>query len=139
VALQIQHGSAVTQLTGLLGESEPNAAELKRLLEDWAYQRGVQLDFIRPGRPVENAYIESFNGKRRDKGLNVHQFASIADAQHMIKSWRRDDNEQRPHSSLGDLTPAEFVAKHQDQPTKTPPDFQLRPVHKRDQGQSVFS
>jgi putative transposase len=53
---------------------------MSRALEDWAYQRGVQLDFIRPGKPVENAFIESFNGRLRDECLNVHQFTSIADA-----------------------------------------------------------
>lgn len=51
-----------------------------RALEDWAYRRGVQLDFIRPGKPVENAFIESFNGRLRDECLNVHQFASLAEA-----------------------------------------------------------
>lgn len=86
---------------------------MSRALEDWAWQRGVQLDFIHPGRPVENAYIESFNGKLRDECLNAHQFHSIADAQTKIEAWRRDYNEERPHGSLANLTPAEFVAKHQ--------------------------
>jgi putative transposase len=53
-------------------------------LEDWAYRRGVQLDFIRPGKPMENAFIESFNGRLRDECLNVHQFASLAEAQRII-------------------------------------------------------
>jgi putative transposase len=57
-----------------------------RALEDWAYQRGVQLDFIRPGKPVENAFIESFNGRLRDECLNVHQFTSLAEAQHLIEA-----------------------------------------------------
>ena len=52
---------------------------MSRALEDWAYRRGVQLDFIRPGKPVENAFIESFNGRLRDECLNVHQFTSVAD------------------------------------------------------------
>ena len=55
-------------------------------LEDWAYRRGVQLDFIRPGKPVENAFIESFNGRLRDECLNVHQFTSPAEAQHIRAS-----------------------------------------------------
>jgi putative transposase len=81
---------------------------MSRALEDWAWQRGIQLDFIHPGRPIENAYIESFNGKLRDECLNTHQFLSIADAQTKIETWRRDYNEERPHGSLANLTPAEF-------------------------------
>ena len=86
-----------------------------RALEDWAYRRGVQLDFIRPGKPVENAFIESFNGRLRDECLNVHQFASLAEAQALIEAWRVDYNQRRPHSSLGHLTPNEFVAQRQGQ------------------------
>jgi putative transposase len=84
-----------------------------RALEDWAYRRGVQLDFIRPGKPVENAFIEAFNGRLRDECLNVHQFASMVDAQSKIEAWRIDYNQRRPHGSLGHLTPTEFVAKRQ--------------------------
>jgi putative transposase len=84
-----------------------------RALEDWAYRRGVQLDFIRPGKPVENAYIESFNGRLRDECLNVHQSLSLDDARRKIEAWRRDYNEARPHSSLGQLTPREFVTHRQ--------------------------
>ena len=62
---------------------------MSRALEDWAYQRGVQLDFIRPGKPVENAFIESFNGRLRDECLNVHQFTSIDDAQGEDRSVAR--------------------------------------------------
>ena len=69
----------------------------------------MQLDFIRPGKPVENAFIESFNGRLRDECLNVHQFASLAEAQTIIETWRIDYNEHRPHGSLGDLTPQEFA------------------------------
>ena len=86
---------------------------MSRALEDWAYQRGVQLDFIRPGKPVENAFIESFNGRLRDECLNVHQFTSIEDAKAKIEAWRVDYNQRRPHSSLGHLTPNEFVAQRQ--------------------------
>ena len=84
-----------------------------RALEDWAYRQGVQLDFIRPGKPVENAFIEAFNGRLRDECLNVHQFESIADARVIIEAWRVDYNQRRPHSSLGHLTPDEFVAQRQ--------------------------
>ena len=86
-----------------------------RALEDWAYRRGIQLDFIRPGKPVEHAFIESFNGRLRDECLNGHQFASLAEAQAVIDAWRVDDNTRRPHSSLGHLTPSEFVTQRQEQ------------------------
>lgn len=88
-----------------------------RALEDWAYRRGVQLDFIRPGKPVENAFIESFNGRLRDECLNVHQFASLGEAQAILEAWRLDYNHRRPHSSLGHLTPSEFVNQCQGQLT----------------------
>lgn len=84
-----------------------------RALEEWAYRRGVQLDFIRPGKPVENAFIESFNGRLRDECLNVHQFVSLADAKAKIEAWWVDYNQRRPHSSLGHLTPNEFVEQRQ--------------------------
>lgn len=88
-----------------------------RALEDWAYRRGVQLDFIRPGKPVENAFIESFNGRLRDECLNVHQFASLAEAQAILDAWRVDYNHHRPHGSLGHLTPSEFVSQCQEERT----------------------
>lgn len=86
---------------------------MSRALEDWAFARGVQLDFIRPGKPVENAFIEAFNGRLRDECLNVQQFTSIEDAQAKIEAWRIDYNARRPHSSLGHLTPNEFAAQRQ--------------------------
>jgi putative transposase len=73
----------------------------------------VQLDFIRPGKPVENAFIESFNGRLRDECLNVHQFTSLADAQHIIEAWRLDYHPRRSHRSLGNLTPNEFGGQRQ--------------------------
>ncbi len=72
-----------------------------RALEDWACRRGVPLDFIRPGKPVKNAFIEAFIGRLRDECLNVHQLTSLADAQAKIEAWRVDYNQRRPHSSLG--------------------------------------
>ena len=87
---------------------------MSRALEDWAYRRGVQLDFTRPGKPVDNAFIESFNGRLRDECLNVHQFASLADAKAIIEAWRHDYNQRRPHGSLGHLTPTEYVRKRQE-------------------------
>jgi putative transposase len=80
-----------------------------RALDAWAYGRGVTLRFIRPGKPVENAYIESFNGKFRDECLNEHWFISLADAKATIETWRVDYNTVRPHSSLAGATPAHFA------------------------------
>ena len=80
-----------------------------KVLDAWAYNRGVKLHFINPGKPVENAYIESFNGKFRDECLNENWFLNINAAKQIIEEWRVDYNQQRPHSSLGNLTPEEFV------------------------------
>ncbi len=80
-----------------------------KALDHWAYRNGVHLDFIRPGRPVENGYIESFNGKLRDECLNVEVFFNLADARRKLYLWRRDYNHQRPHSALDDRAPAEFA------------------------------
>ena len=80
---------------------------ISKALDRWAYENNVVLDFSRPGKPTDNPLIESFNGSFRDECLNVHWFLSIADAQEKIESWRREYNEFRPHSSLGDRTPTE--------------------------------
>ena len=80
-----------------------------QVLDKWAYRRAVQLSFIRPGKPNENAYIESFNGKFRDECLNEHWFLSLAHARSVIEDWRIEYNTERPHSSLGNRTPAEFA------------------------------
>jgi putative transposase len=80
-----------------------------KAMELWAYQNEVKLDLIRPGKPVENGYIESFNGRLRDECLNGEIFFDLADARQKLERWRADYNEQRPHSSLDDRTPAEFA------------------------------
>jgi putative transposase len=80
-----------------------------RALDEWAHRNGVKLDYIRPGKPVENAYIESFNGRLREECLDENWFTSIEDAKIKIESWRIDYNEQRPHSSLGNETPQAFA------------------------------
>lgn len=80
-------------------------------LDAWAYSRDVKLHFIDPGKPTQNGYIESFNGKFRDECLNDNWFVSLPDARQLIEDWRRDYNEARPHSALGYLTPAEFAAR----------------------------
>ena len=81
-----------------------------KAMDHWAYQNCVHLDFIRPGRPVENGYIESFNGRLRDECLNIEVFFSLADARRKLDQFRTDYNHQRPHSALADRTPAEFAA-----------------------------
>ena len=84
-----------------------------RALDEWAYRNGVQLDFIRPGKPTENGMIESFNGRLRDEFLNIHTFATIEDVREKLEAWRMDYNHHRPHSSLGHLTPSEFALRGQ--------------------------
>lgn len=84
-----------------------------RVLDQWAYERGIELSFIRPGKPVENAFVESFNGTFREECLNEHWFLSLREARREIEAWRIDYNTVRPHSSLGNLTPAEFAEQQQ--------------------------
>lgn len=80
-----------------------------RALAAWSEERGVRLEFIQPGKPVQNAYVESFNGRLRDECLNANWFTSLSDARRKIETWRQDYNQQRPHSSLNYLPPAEFA------------------------------
>lgn len=80
-----------------------------RAVAAWSEARGVRLEFIQPGKPVQNAYAESFNGRLRDECLNANWFTSLRDARRKIEMWRQDYNEQRPHSSLNYLPPAEFA------------------------------
>jgi len=88
-----------------------NGPELRgRALDGWAADHGVELYFIDPGKPTQNAYIESFNGRLREECLNLHWFTSLEEARAIIEEWRVDYNEQRSHSSLGYRTPAEFAA-----------------------------
>jgi putative transposase len=96
-----------------------------KALEEWAWWRGVKLDFIRPGKPTENGYIESFNGRLRDECLNVHQFLSLDDARLKLEAWRMDYNHHRPHSALGHLTPSEYAKQRQIQQTPDAAKFQL--------------
>jgi putative transposase len=82
---------------------------ISRAVDQWAWAHGVALHFIDPGKPVQNAFIESFNGKFRDECLNRNWFASLAEAREIIEAWRLDYNTVRPHSSLGYRTPQEFA------------------------------
>ena len=81
-------------------------------MDSWAFRHGVRLDFIRPGRPMENGFIESFNGRFRDECLNAEIFFSLDAARRSFQQWRRDYNEDRPHTSLGGLSPTEFAVTH---------------------------
>ena len=86
-----------------------NGPELtSRILDQWAYQRGVRLRFIEPGKPAQNAFVESFNSRLRDECLNEHWFLSLIDARHIVEAWRMDYNRTRPHSTLGNLIPEEY-------------------------------
>lgn len=81
-----------------------------RAMDAWAWQHQIQLVFITPGKPVENSYIESFNGRLRDEFLNVNIFFSLTDVRQQLQNWQKDYNVNRPHSALADQTPNEFVA-----------------------------
>ena len=78
-------------------------------LDRWAYENGVELDFSRPGKPTDNAIIESFNRSFRDECLNIHWFLSMEDTREKIENWRLDYNTFRPHSSLDNMTPSEYA------------------------------
>jgi len=99
-----------------------------KVLDAWAYAHAVKLDFIRPGKPVEHAVIESFNGRFRDECLNAQVFVSLHDARQKIEAWRIDYNEHRPHGSLGDLTPREFTDQAAQTGLQEAPNFQLPAV-----------
>ena len=84
---------------------------ISNAMDEWAYNREVKLHFIRPGKPVDNAFMESFNARLREECLNLNWFRSIEHARRVIEEWRIDYNEKRPHSSIGFMTPKEFSKK----------------------------
>ena len=84
---------------------------ISKIMDKWVYERSVALDFSRPGKPTDNAAVESFNGRLRQECLNANWFLSLADAQEKIAAWREDYNESRPHSALDWATPAEFARR----------------------------
>ena len=84
---------------------------ISKAVDEWAFNNHVKLDFIDPGKPSQNAYIESFNGKFRNECLNEHWFMCLEEAREIIEEWRNEYNGFRPHSSLDDLTPLEFAAR----------------------------
>ena len=84
---------------------------VSRVVDQWAYEQGLQWHTIQPGQPMENGYVESFNGRFRDECLNENWFRDLADAREKIAQWKQDYNEKRPHSSLQYRTPVEFAAQ----------------------------
>ena len=84
-----------------------------RLLDHWAYLNGVEIDFSRPGKPTDDAFVEAFNARLRAECLNASWFLSLADARERIEEWRCHYNGERPHSALGDLTPNEYANQAQ--------------------------
>ena len=87
-----------------------NGSEFRsRAFDAWAADRGIALAFIQPGKPVQNAHIESFNGRLRDECLNQHWFPTLLDAQVQIERFRRHYNTERPHEACHPLTPSEYA------------------------------
>lgn len=82
-----------------------------KALDQWCFKNGISLSFIKPGKPTENGHIESFNGTFRDECLNTNWFWSVKEAQIVIEKWRKEYNDERPHGSLGGLTPSQFAKK----------------------------
>jgi putative transposase len=92
-------------------KSDNGSEFISKVMDKWAYDRGVELDFSRPGKPTDNANVESFNGRLRQECLNATWFMSIDDARGKIEAWRQYYNESRPHSALDWATPAEFARR----------------------------
>jgi putative transposase len=116
-------GQSVVDALKLLAQTHPLPQTItidhgteftSKAFDEWAWTNGVKLDFTRPGKPTDNGFIESFNGRLRDECLNAHEFVSIEDARSRIETWRQDYNDHRPHSSLGHLTPSEFAKRGQE-------------------------
>ncbi|SDZ82564.1 putative transposase [Nitrosospira multiformis] len=117
VGQRLRSDHVVAALNRLAGRRGPpqylfvdNGAEFSgQLLDLWAYHHQARIDFSRPGKPTDNCHIETFNGSFRDECLNLHWFETLEEAKAIIEDWRRDYNESRPHSTLNDLSPAEFA------------------------------
>jgi putative transposase len=113
---------------------------ISRVVDQWAYAHGVALHFIDPGKPVQNAFIESFNGKFRDECLSQSWYPSLDDARQIIEAWRMDYNTVRPHSSLGYQTPAEYAVAIAARPASPPtPVVSATPVSQRKNSQQPRS
>ena len=101
---------------------------ISQVLDEWAHRRGVNLDFIRPGKPTDNPYIESFHDKFRNECLNENYFLDVHEAREMIEAWRIEYNTVRPHESLDLLTPREFMAEYEQQDNNRKPQDEPLPV-----------
>jgi putative transposase len=124
--------AAVTRIASVRGTLKTirvdNGSEfISKALDQWAYENVVTLDFWRPGKPTDNAFVESFNGRLREECLNSHWFLSLADARTKIEAWRRDYNESRPHTALGWLTSAEYAASVGANPDGCSPEARIMP------------
>ena len=110
--------SAITQERGLPRtiKTDNGSEFISKVMDKWAYERGIEMDFSRPGKPTDNATVESFNGRLRQECLNANWFMSLNDAQIKIEAWRKDYNESRPHSALDWATPAGFARRYWLQP-----------------------
>ena len=118
-AATVLYGLPKALCVDIIGASRRNGPEFSgKDLDTWAYRRGVALCFSRPGKPTrspkvasaDNAFVESFNGRLREECLNAHWFHTLSEARCLLEAWRKDYNEQRPHSSLGLRTPAQSAA-----------------------------
>ncbi len=112
---------------------------ISKALDQWAHWNKVSLDFSRPGKPTDNAFIESFNGRRRQECLNTNWFLSLDDAHEKIEAWRIDYNQHRPHGSLGNLAPSEFRQRSQRDLTESMRNVSYKLVQKMGQAQKDFS
>jgi len=117
-AIRGEEGVSVLEQLRVMENRQPKSIRIdngpefiSKILDKWAYQNKIVLDFSRPGKPTDNAFIESFNGSFRDECLNSHWFLSLEDAKRKIEEWRLDYNNFRPHSSLNNLTPNQFRLK----------------------------
>ena len=115
---------ALSQVVAERGTSESitadNGSEFAgKAMDVWSYRYGVNLEFIRPGKPTDNGYIESFNGRLRDECLNVDTFFDLSGARERLERWRQDYNQLRPHSALGDRSPTQYV-REWEQSSATP-------------------
>src|SRR5690242_1204170 len=100
--------TAMVENWGTLQIQVDNGSEfISKVVDKWAYENSINLDYSRPGKPTDNPFIESFNGSFRDECLNTHWFLSLEDAYEKINTWIDEYNHFRPHSSLNDQTPAE--------------------------------
>jgi putative transposase len=122
VVMSLQRICAERGLPGTI-KTDNGSEFISKAMDKWAYERGVEMDFSRPGKPTDNARVESFNGRLRQECLNAHWFLSLDDAKAKISDWKRYYNESRPHSSLQWDTPAEFARRCLRKPTPEKPEI----------------